>query len=134
MEVEHPQDWHFVDVWNHQAIPLENINSKTCLVFPEEPTSVMNCIVGMPVNLSVEVEENIIHVRASKSLENSSIQINTVNNLTLMEEEFLKISGNSGEIDIKKLDLKFPYKVLVKLMQGDILKDEVILNLGWKKI
>jgi hypothetical protein len=94
----------------------------------------MNCIVGMPVNLKVEVDGNIIHVKTGKPKENASIQINTVNNLTLMEEEVLKISGNSGDIDIKKLDLKFPYKVLVKLMQGDILKDEVILNLGWKKI
>jgi hypothetical protein len=134
MEVKHPQDWHFVDVWNHQAIPVNNINGKSCLVFPEEPTAVMNCIVGMPVNLNVEVDGNLIHVKTGKPLEETSIQINTVNNLTLMEEEVLKISGNSGDIDIKKLDLKFPYKVLVKLMQGDILKDEVILNLGWKKI
>ena len=52
----------------------------------------------------------------------------------ITEEEVLKISGDGGDIDVKKLDLKFPYKVLVKLMQGDILKDEVILNLGWKKI
>jgi hypothetical protein len=134
MEVEHPQDWHFIDVWNHQAIPVEIINGRSCLVFPEEPTAVMNCIVGMPVNLNVEFDGNIIHVKTGKPLDNASIQINTVNNLTLMEEKVLKISGNSGDIDIKKLDLKFPYKVLVKLMQEDILKDEVILNLGWKKI
>ena len=134
MEVEHPQDWHFVDVWNHQAIPVKNINGNVCLVFPEEPTDVMSCIVGMPINLNVEVDGNNIHIQTNKPLENASIQINTVNNLTLMEEEVLKISGDGGEIDVKKLDLKFPYKVLVKLIQGDILKDEVILNLGWKKI
>jgi hypothetical protein len=134
MEVEHPQDWHFVDVWNHQAIPIKNMNGKTCLVFPEEPTDVMSCIIGMPINLNVEVDGNNIHIQANKLLENASIQINTVNNLTLMEEEVLKISGDGGDIDVKKLDLKFPHKVLVKLMQGDILKDEVILNLGWKKI
>ncbi len=134
MEVAHPQDWHFVDVWNHQAIPVIRINGKACLVFPEEPTAVMSCIVGMPINLNVEVDGNNIHIQTNKPLENASIQINTVNNLTLMEEEVLKISGDGGDIDVKKLDLKFPYKVLVKLMQGDILKDEVILNLGWKKI
>jgi hypothetical protein len=134
MEVTHPQDWHFVDVWNHQVIPVENIDGKSCLTFPEEPTAVMNCIVGMPANLNVEVDGNIIHVKAANPFDNASIQINTVNNLTFIEEEVLTISGNSGDIDVQKLNLKFPYKVLVKLMQGDILKDEVILNLGWKKI
>jgi hypothetical protein len=134
MEVEHPQDWHFVDIWNHQEIPVEKINGKSCLVFPEEPTAVMNCIVGMPVNLQAEVEGNLIRIQLKNPLKNASIQINTVNNLTLMEEEVLMLSGNSTDVDVKKLDLKFPYKVLIKLMQGDILKDEVILNLGWKKI
>lgn len=134
MEVNHPQDWHFVDVWNHQAIPLENVNGKSCLVFPEEPTAVMNCIVGMPANLKVEVVVNNIQIQSTNPVENASIQINTVDNLTLMEEEVLTISGGNGTVDISKLELKFPYKVLVKLMQGDILKDEVILNLGWKKI
>ncbi|MBC8181514.1 hypothetical protein H8E88_10365 [candidate division KSB1 bacterium] len=134
MEVTHPKDWHFVDVWNHQAIPVKNVNGKSCLVFPEEPTDVMSCIIGMPINLNVELDGNNIHIQTNKPLENVSIQINTVNNLTLMEEEVLKISGDEGDIDVNSLDLKFPYKVLVKLMQGDILKDEVILNLGWKKI
>jgi hypothetical protein len=134
MEVDHPADWHFVDVWNHQSIPVKNIDGKSCLVFPEEPTAVMSCIVGMPDNLQVEVDGKMITINTNKPMENASIQINTVNNLTFMEEEVLKISGDGGDIDVKTLNLKFPYKVLVKLMQGDILKDEVILNLGWKKI
>jgi len=36
-------------------------------------------------------------------------------------------------VRISQLELDFPYLVLVKLMQGSLLKDEVILNLGWKK-
>jgi hypothetical protein len=134
MEVEHPKDWHFIDVWSHQEIPVKNMNDKVFLVFPEEPTDVISCIVGMPENLKVELDGNIIHIQIKKPVENASIRINTVNNLTLMEEEVLKISGDGGDVDVKKLDLKFPHKVLVKLMLGDILKDEVILNLGWKKI
>jgi len=134
MEVNHPDDWHFVDVWNHQEIPVETINGKSCLVFPEEPTAMMNCIVGMPQNLDVKIDGDVLKINAAKPLDDGSLQINTVNNLTLMEEEVLSLPGNSGDVDINKLNLKFPYKVLIKLMQGDILKDEVILNLGWKKI
>ena len=134
MPVEHPQDWHFVDVWNHQEIPTDKKNDKTRLIFPEEPTGPMSCIVGMPKNLKVTMEGNNIKITPNNTYDDAIIQINTVNNLTLMEEEVLKIPGDGGDIDVKKLDLKFPYKVLIKLMQGDILKDEVILNLGWKKI
>jgi hypothetical protein len=134
MEMKHPEDWHFIDVWNHQEIYVEEVNGKPCLVFPEEPTDVMSCIVGMPVNLEVDVDGDRILIRTRRLLKNASIQINTVNNLTLMEEEKTIIAGGTGEVDVKDLELKLPYKVLIKLMQGDILKDEVILNLGWKKI
>ncbi len=132
MEVEHPDNWHYVDVWNHQPIPTEKKNGKTRLIFPEEPSDVMSCIVGLPVNLKVESNGERLQIQAREPIENASIHINTVNNLTMMEEEVLKLSGNSGEVQLSQIDLKFPYLILVKLMQGDILKDEVILNLGWK--
>lgn len=132
MEVDHPDNWHYVDVWNHQIIPTEKKNGKTRLIFPEEPTDVMSCIIGMPRNLQVEKNGETLHVSAQNPIANGSIQVNTVNNLTMMEEEVLKLSGNSGEIRLSQIDLKFPYLILVKLMQGDILKDEVILDLGWK--
>jgi hypothetical protein len=51
----------------------------------------------------------------------------------MMEEEVLTIEGTSGEVKVSQLDLDVPYLVLVKLMEGDILKDEVILNMGWKQ-
>ena len=92
----------------------------------------MSCIVGFPVNLKVERNGGKLQIQAREPIESASIHINTVNNLTMMEEEVLKLSGNSGEVQLSKIDLKFPYLILVKLMQGDILKDEVILNLGWK--
>ena len=56
-----------------------------------------------------------------------------MNNLTMMEGEILTLPGNSGDVDLSRVNLKFPYQILIKLMQGDILKDEVILYLGWKK-
>ena len=132
MEVRHPSDWHFIDVWNHQIIPTKKINGKTCLVFPEEPTDVMSCIVGMPENLRVEKDDQILRISAANPLENVAIHINTVNNLTLIEYPVLKLEGNQGEVEMSRLQLKFPYKVLIKLMQDGILKDEVILDLGWK--
>ena len=133
LEVDHPDNWHYVDVWNHQVIPTEKKNGKTRLVFPEEPTDVMSCIVGMPKNLQVEEGDVVLRISAENPLDNASIQINTVNNLTMMEEEALTISGGGGEVQLSDIDLKFPHLVLVKLMQGDIMKDEVILDLGWKK-
>ena len=132
MEVRHPSDWHFIDVWNHQIISTKKINGKTCLVFPEEPTDVMSCIVGMPENLRVEKDDQILRISAANPLENVAIHINTVNNLTLIEYPVLKLEGNQGEVEMSRLQLKFPYKVLIKLMQDGILKDEVILDLGWK--
>ena len=133
MEVDHPDNWHFVDVWNHQPIPTEKKAGKTCLVFPEEPADVISCIIGMPENLKVERDGDLLRIEATRPLGEASIQINTVNNLTMMEEEVIELQGNNGVIELSRLNLDFPYLVLVKLMQGDILKDEVILDLGWKK-
>jgi hypothetical protein len=133
MEVSHPEDWHFVDVWNHQPIPDTVLNGRKCLVFPEEPADVISCIIGMPENLEVEKTESTLQIQVNHPIENSAIHINTVNNLTMMEEEALMLPGTGGEVDLSELKLKFPYKVLIKLMQGDVLKDEVVLNLGWKK-
>jgi hypothetical protein len=134
MEVSHPDNWHYVDVWNHQSIPVANVNGKNCLVFPEEPTDVMSCVIGMPENLKVEVEGDDLRIQVLNPLEDAVIQINSVNNLTMMEEEETTISGEGGTVNITQLELKFPYKILVKLMQGDTMKDEVIINSGWKKI
>ncbi len=134
MEVEHPDNWHYVDVWNHRAIPLKKENGKTQLLFPEEPTGPLSCIVGMPENLKVEQEGEALRITVIKPVENASIQLNTVNNLTWMEEEVLKLEGTSGIVQIARLNLDSPYLVLVKLMQGDVLRDEVVLDLGWKKL
>ena len=133
MVIEHPNNWHYVDVWDHQMIPIKKKNGKTFLVFPEEPAAVMSCIIGMPENLKVEKNGQILHIHANRPLKNATIHINTVNNLTMMEQEILKFSGNKAVVNVSQLKLDFPYIVLVKLMQGDILKDEVVLNLGWKK-
>ena len=133
LEVRHPNNWHYVDVWNHQTISVKKKNGKTFLIFPEEPADVMSCIIGMPRNLQVKKDTNVLHISSRVPVENSSIHINTVNNLTMMEEEIVVLPGSSGDVDLSKIDLKFPYKILVKLMEGDILKDEVVLDLGWKK-
>jgi len=133
MEVDNPPDWHYVDVWNHQTIPTEHMNGKTRLIFPEEPTDVMSCIVGFPTNLNVTIEGENIRINTANPVSDATIQINTVNNLTMMEEEALSFSGTSGEFQLSQLDIDFPYLVLVKLMEGDILKDEVVLDMGWKK-
>ncbi|HPG38070.1 MAG TPA: hypothetical protein PLP19_06300 [bacterium] len=131
MLVSHPDDWHYVDVWNHQTIPTVKQDGRTVLVFPEEPTDVMSCIIAMPKNLQVDKQGNTLNIKAVKPLDNSFIQINTVNNLTMMEEEKMKITGASGMVDLAQLDLKFPYKVIVKLMQDSVLKDEIIVDTGW---
>jgi hypothetical protein len=121
-----------VDVWNHRVIPAQKKNVKTRVVFPEEPTDVLSCIVGMPENLRVEDDDGLLRISIEDALENASIQINTVDNLTMMEEEVLTIAGSSAEVQLSDIGLDFPYLVLVKLMQEDILKDEVILNWAGK--
>jgi hypothetical protein len=93
----------------------------------------MSCIVGFPVNLDVAVEGGTINVRSADPSAGTTIQINMVNNLTMMEEEVLTLPGTIGEFQVSQLDLKFPYLILVKLMDGDILKDEVVLDIGWKQ-
>ncbi|MCD6115903.1 hypothetical protein J7K93_02720 [bacterium] len=133
MEVRYPENWHYVDVWNQQTIPTKEKNGKTLLVFPEEPADVMSCIIGMPRNLQVKKDANTLHISSLNPVEKGSIHVNTVNNLTMMENQVVVLQGSSGEIDLSQIDLRFPYKILVKLMQGDILKDEVILDIGWKK-
>jgi hypothetical protein len=133
IEVEHPGNWHYVDIWSHRKIPAEKVNGKTRLIYPIQPTEPVFCIVAMPENLQVVEEGGTLNIKARLPLANTLIQINTVDNLTMIEEEVLKLPGSGGIVDIKNLDLDYPYKVLVKLMQGDVLRDEVILDLGWKK-
>jgi hypothetical protein len=133
MEVEDPETWHYVDVWNQQPIGTERKNGRIRLVSPEEPADAMSCIVGMPKNLKADCDGNTIRIEAEHPLANAELHINTVDNLTLMEEEGLKIPGNKAAVDVARLKLDFPYLVLVKLMQDGVLKDEVIVNLGWKR-
>ncbi|MDZ7724233.1 MAG: hypothetical protein U5R06_15865 [candidate division KSB1 bacterium] len=133
MPVDHPESWHYVDVWNHKAIPTQNFKGMTCLAFPEEPTDVMSCIVALPSNLLVESKGTILDISARQPVENASLHINTVDNLTFLEENQQIIPGHTGKVDISELQLDFPYKVIVKLMQDDILVDEVIVNTGWKQ-
>ncbi len=133
MEVKHPADWHYVDVWNHKTIAAEVKNGKTYLVSLQETADDMSCVVGMPENLKVVRDGDVLKIKARKPLANSTICVNTVNNLTMAEEEVLKLPGSKATVEISKLKLDFPYLVIVKLMQQDVLKDEVILNLGWKR-
>jgi len=133
MEITHPENWHFVDVWNHAAIPDTMIRGRRYLVFPEEPADVMSCIIGMPQKLKVNRQDQKLKIMVEDPADDASIHIHTVNNLTLMEEEVLVMDGRGGEVDVSEINLKFPYKVLVKLMHGEILKDEVIMDLGWKR-
>jgi len=87
----------------------------------------------MPKNLIVEKDGQILRIHAKRPLRDAVIHINTVNNLTMIEQETAKFSGNKAVVNVSQLKLNSPYIVLVKLMQNDILKDEVVLNLGWKK-
>jgi hypothetical protein len=122
-----------VDVWNHQPIGTEKKNGRIRLVSPEEPADAMSCIVGMPKSLNVETDGGTIRIEAERPLPNTELHINTVDNLTMMEEEGLKIPGSRATVDASQLKLDFPYLVLVKLMQDGVLKDEVIANVGWKQ-
>jgi hypothetical protein len=133
MEVDHPDNWHYIDIWNHQQIKVEKIDGRKFLIFREEPPEALSCIVGMPENLKVERDGEVLRVKMSDPIKGAFIQINTVDNLTMIEEERVKIEDTSSEVQLERLKLDFPYLVLVKLMQGDILKDEVIMDLSWKK-
>jgi len=133
LQVNQPADWHYVDVWNHQTIGTEVIKGQRCLSSPEEPADAMSCIVAMPKNLQVRRDGQMISVKAAHPIEHARLQINTVDNLTMMEEEGLSIPGNEGMLDLSQLKVDFPYLVLVKLMQDGVLKDEIIVNTGWKQ-
>jgi hypothetical protein len=133
MTVEDPETWHYVDVWNHQPIGTEKKNGRIRLVSPEEPADAMSCIVGMPVNLKADFDGKTVRIEARRPLADCEIQVNTVDNLSMMEEEGLKIPGNRATVDLAQLKLDFPYLVLVKLMQGGVMKDEIIFDLGWKQ-
>ncbi len=133
MEVEHPADWHYVDVWNHQPILTRQVNGKTQLIMPEELADDVACVVGMPANLSVQREGNRLRIRVREPLQNATIEVNTVDNLTMMEEPRKRLPGSGGAVNLAELNLDFPYKVIVKLMHGGVMKDQVILDLGWKQ-
>jgi hypothetical protein len=133
MEVEYPATWHYVDVWNHQPIGTEMKNGKIRLVSPEEPADAMSCIVAMPKNLKTVCDGKKLSVEAERPVADSELHINTVDNLTMMEKTALVIPGNQATIDLDQLKLDFPYLVLIKLMKNGVLKDEIIVNLGWKQ-
>ena len=131
IDVDHPKDWHYIDVWNHRNVGTEEVNGKTRLVFLEEAPDKMSCVVGMPRNLAVEQIGGSLNIKVTNPIAESSIQINTVHNLTMMEEEKMNFSGNDATIKLSELDLDYPHKVLVKLMQDDVMIDQVIVDAGW---
>ena len=118
MEVNHPENWHFVDVWNHRTIPVQRQHGKSLLSFPQETPDVISCIIGMPKILNIQVVDDSLYITTTKKVENDIIRINNINCLTLMEEEKLSLSNDQHNVAL-----------VVKLMQDNILKDEVVLNL-----
>jgi hypothetical protein len=133
MQVSHPASWHYVDLWNHQPIGTEVTGGKVYLVSPEEPADAMSVIVALPQNLKSHLDGHILTVEAQRPLAGAEIHFNTVDNLTMMEESALVLPGNRAEVDLEKLHIDFPDLLLVKLMQDGVMKDELILNLGWKQ-
>ena len=131
IDVDHPKDWHYIDVWNHRNVATEEVNGKTRLIFLEEAPDKMSCVVGMPKNLKVNQADGSLKIRVTSPIENSRIQINTVDNLNMMEEEKMELRGDDATVNLSDLDLDYPYKVLVKLMQEDIMIDQVIIDAGW---
>ena len=85
----------------------------------------------MPKNLKVNQADGSLKIRVTNPIENSRIQINTVDNLNMMEEEKMELSGNDATVNLSDLDLDYPHKVLVKLMQDDVMIDQVIVDAGW---
>jgi len=133
IDVDHPEDWHYVDVWNHQPVRARRNGDKTRLSFLEEPADVMSCIIAFPKRLQVRREEDRLLIQTTSLKGDELIQLNTVDNLTMLEQEVAQISPESGVFNLDGLDLKFPYLLLVKLMRGQVLVDEVIVDLGWKR-
>ena len=133
LEVDHPEDWRYVDVWNHQPILSRRVADKTQLIMPEELADDMAVVVGMPANLRVLRQGDSLSINVRHSLDEGVIHINTVDNLTMMEEHRLELPGSGGSVGLSDLNLDFPYKVLVKLMQHGVAKDEVIVDAGWKQ-
>jgi len=131
IDVDHPKDWHYIDVWNHRNVATKEVNGKTRLIFLEEAPDKMSCVVGMPKNLKVNQADGSLKIRVTNPIENSRIQINTVDNLNMMEEEKMELRGDDVTVNLSDLDLDYPYKILVKLMQEDIMIDQVIIDAGW---
>jgi hypothetical protein len=101
------------------------------LVFLEEAPDKMSCVVGMPENLKVDQADGSLKIRVTKPVDGSRIQINTVDNLNMMEEEKMQLRGNDATVNLSDLDLDYPHKVLVKLMQDEVMIDQVIVDAGW---
>ena len=131
LEVDHPQNWHYVDVWNHRALAKELVDGKTRLVFLEEAEDKISCVVGMPENLSVEQNNDEIKIKITKPIDETRLQINTVDNLNMMEEEQMSLPAADTTINISDLDLDYPHKVLVKLMKEELMIDQIVVDAGW---
>ena len=85
--MSHPKNWHYIDVWNHRNVGTEEVNGKTRLVFLEEAPDKVSCVVGMPKNLLVEQIGGSLNINVTNPIPGSIVQVNTVHNLTYMEEE-----------------------------------------------
>ncbi|HNW59613.1 MAG TPA: hypothetical protein PKI62_08055 [bacterium] len=133
MEVPYPPDWHYIDLWNHQPIAHEVAGGKVRLISPEEPADAMSCIVALPKNLTVRRDGKRLTIEALHPVAHGEIHLQTVDNLTMMEQPLLILPGTRAEVDLDTLKIDFPYLLLVKLMQDGVLKDEIIINLGWKQ-
>lgn len=133
LEVDHPADWHYIDLWNHQPIAAERQGNRTRLSFREETPDQLFCIAAFPPNLRADREGDSLRVSLARPLPGAVIRLGTVDNLTLIERERLTLPGTGGTVALAELELESPWLVLVKLMQDGLLRDELILDLGWKR-
>jgi len=133
LEADCPPGWHFVDLWNHQPVPVQLIDEKSVLSLREETASPMYVIAGFPSLIETRAEGGLITIRVDNPPAAGVIEVNTVDNLTLQEEEKLTLPAGGGTVDLSSLELDFPYIVLVKLKLDGRLVDEAVIELGWKK-
>ena len=133
LEVDCLSGWHFIDLWNHQPVKTESAGGKTVLSFREESASPMYVVAGFPSLIEATLDGGKLSVRVENPPAEAEIEINTVDNLTLLEEEMLTLPAGGGTVDTSSLKLDFPYIILIKLKAGGILLDEIILESGWKK-
>jgi gamma-glutamyl hercynylcysteine S-oxide synthase len=131
-EVRADDDWHYVDLWNHEEVRIEKTGNKTLTqvqidgfnsfdVGTNNEGSV-SCVAQLPRLITASMLQNRLKLECR-----SGTELRLWAGLPSYEKQYHKVSAGKHDIYLPEVMGRYEGKVVVQAFDGDELIDEVVL-------